>query len=383
MTPRSLYLIITVLFLSINLNLALADNTLPIFVEPYPNSPSTAFDYTFNLTNQSDCSEVILNHTETITTNDYGRGFATIDLTGITAYNIPQHTCEFRNGVLRQIHNFSSSIFDNVYAQSVLAYSITGNLSGSYGYSYNDLTDQPTIPGDTNCTAEGSCSLITYDSQTSAWDKDSSDDFSGNYNDLTNKPDIMWQNNSDNAVITKGWVGIGTDSPNYALHIDNPSSYNYVQITGSSSDPSSNGGMFFGVTGRTSEIYSEDDIRLYTGFNGSQWNYSLRLKNSGDAVFFYDVHIDQDLTMNGGDIITDQFDLWDQNSSDDFTADQSLNTTSSVTFDELNISGSVFYFYSSPSGNWYHYKGYGGECYNASNGIEIDTANRSLIWCSE
>lgn len=150
MTPRSTFVIITVLLLSINLNLVLADNTLPIFIEPYPNSPDTSFDYVFSMTNQSNCTEVIINHSESIITNAYGRGFTSIDLSDLTSNNIPRYMCEYRDGSLRQTHAFQSSIYDYLYIFNLKTPLLTTNLTGSYGYSYNDLTDRPTIPGDTN-----------------------------------------------------------------------------------------------------------------------------------------------------------------------------------------------------------------------------------------
>lgn len=49
------------------------------------------------------------------------------------------------------------------------------NFAGTTGFS--DLVDNDTWYADTNCSAEGSCGLITYDSETTGWDLDPSDDF--------------------------------------------------------------------------------------------------------------------------------------------------------------------------------------------------------------
>ncbi|MFC1590943.1 hypothetical protein ACFL43_00295 [Thermodesulfobacteriota bacterium] len=269
MNPRSLYLILIALLLSINLNIALADNTLPIFIEPYPNDPNSDYDYIFNLTNQSDCSEVILNHTETITTNDYGRGFTTLNLSTLTASNIPRYMCEYREGSLRQAHAFQSSIFDYLYAYNILANlitanSVTANLSASYGYSYNNLTNKPTIPGDTNCSIDGSCPDIVYESELS-------------YTTDTNE------------------------------------------------------------TVRMNDIYDEVTT------NSSNWNEAYTWGNHSDAGYLKTyTETDPQWQSNASLVVyKTNTTLWDKNQSDDFTADQDLNTTGDVTHKSLTTNGDV------------------------------------------
>jgi hypothetical protein len=71
------------------------------------------------------------------------------------------------------------------------------NLSDDYGFpfinlsfagttGFSDLTDN--YEADTNCSSDGSCGLITYDSETSAWDKNAADDFDGAWSSLTGVP---------------------------------------------------------------------------------------------------------------------------------------------------------------------------------------------------
>jgi len=73
-----------------------------------------------------------------------------------------------------------------------IAQSDEGNLNVNNSQTTNNsniqITESQVIDlahtTDTNCSGDGDCSLITYDSETSAWDKNASDDFSGNYSDL-------------------------------------------------------------------------------------------------------------------------------------------------------------------------------------------------------
>lgn len=64
----------------------------------------------------------------------------------------------------------------------------TWNAKSDFSGSYNDLTDKPTIPTTLAELTEDSTHRLVTDTEKSTWNNKS--DFSGNYNDLTNKPTI-------------------------------------------------------------------------------------------------------------------------------------------------------------------------------------------------
>jgi len=79
------------------------------------------------------------------------------------------------------------------------------DFSDDFSGNYNDLSDKPTIPAPVAGT----------ESVFNAWDKNASDDFLGNYNDLINKP---WLNASG-IVYSNSNIGIGTASPTQQLSV--------------------------------------------------------------------------------------------------------------------------------------------------------------------
>jgi len=58
------------------------------------------FDYVLNFTTNSDCSGVLLSHTESITTDEAGRYVMSIDISGLTS--VPSYLCEYRDGLIRK-----------------------------------------------------------------------------------------------------------------------------------------------------------------------------------------------------------------------------------------------------------------------------------------
>ena len=64
----------------------------------------------------------------------------------------------------------------------------TWNAKSDFSGSYNDLTNKPTIPTTLAELTEDSTHRLVTDTEKATWNNKS--DFSGNYNDLTNKPTI-------------------------------------------------------------------------------------------------------------------------------------------------------------------------------------------------
>lgn len=83
---------------------------------------------------------------------------------------------------------------------------LTDNTSLLFSRSYNDLTDTPVFEGwDTDASDDFSGDYNDLDNRPvipdfTGWDQDASDDFSGSYNDLTNKPNINGLQNAVNAL---------------------------------------------------------------------------------------------------------------------------------------------------------------------------------------
>jgi len=98
----------------------------------YPSaSPSTSYDYVFNLTDNSDCSSVILSATYTITTNGNGFGYVDVPLEAI-GDQIPTYLCEYRALTgdpvsLRKVHNFTEIIFKSVRTKSIITETINSS----------------------------------------------------------------------------------------------------------------------------------------------------------------------------------------------------------------------------------------------------------------
>lgn len=112
--------------------------------------PNTIFNYTFNFTTNSDCSGILLNHTETITTNPQGVGFININLTSLTQR--PNYLCEYRDGALRETHLLPDIIFRDIFLRNVTL-DFIGNNTDMY-----TLEDFLTNPLGINCNSSGVCS---------------------------------------------------------------------------------------------------------------------------------------------------------------------------------------------------------------------------------
>ncbi len=102
--------------------------------------------------------------------------------------NIPTAVSELDND-----SGFLTSESDPVFSASV-AYGITSNDitnwngKSDFSGSYNDLTDKPTIPDELSDLSDDSSHRLVSDTEKTTWNNKS--DFSGDYDDLSNKPTI-------------------------------------------------------------------------------------------------------------------------------------------------------------------------------------------------
>ena len=125
---ETLLAIILIFSLLIFIPIVQAADTLPIYVRPLSAGslrPSTTLAYELNFTSDSACNNVILTHSENITTDQYGLGFAEIDISSMSSN--PSYLCEYREGSLRETHNISSGVFSKLRADDNI--NSTGNLT--------------------------------------------------------------------------------------------------------------------------------------------------------------------------------------------------------------------------------------------------------------
>lgn len=90
---------------------------LPVYVAPLDGEgelqPDSSFDYIFNFTSYENCSGVLVSEEKVIVTDSRGMGFADLDISGLSVK--PDYLCEYVDGVLRKVHNFSDSVFGDVW----------------------------------------------------------------------------------------------------------------------------------------------------------------------------------------------------------------------------------------------------------------------------
>jgi len=128
-------------------------------------------------------------------------------------------------------NNGSTIIFDTKGNNSVF----TDNVTADYFIGDGSQLTGIASATDTNCSVDGSCSNIVYDSDTTNWDKDTSDDFSGSWNDLTNMPSDF-ADGVDNDTDTTYTAGsnlslVGTEFSLDATGVRNWLDNVYVQIS--------------------------------------------------------------------------------------------------------------------------------------------------------
>lgn len=75
--------------------------------------PNVNFNYTFNFTSNHNCSGVLISQSINLTMDAYGENFTIIDLSSLN--NSPAYLCEYRNDVLRKVHNVTTGVFDKLY----------------------------------------------------------------------------------------------------------------------------------------------------------------------------------------------------------------------------------------------------------------------------
>lgn len=119
---------------------AFAAKTFPFIVRPMSGGatqPSTSFTYVLNFTSDSSCATVLHSTTTTVATDAYGIGSDEID---ITKLNItPSYLCEYRDGLLRKVHNISAALSSDVLVEGNLTVEDKVNISSDFAVNKTAL----------------------------------------------------------------------------------------------------------------------------------------------------------------------------------------------------------------------------------------------------
>lgn len=161
----------------------------------------------------------------------------------------------------------SDAIEDSTHRTVTDAEKSSWNGKADFSGSYNDLTDKPTIPDELADLTSDSTHRTVTDSQISTWNNKS--DFSGSYNDLINKPSIYTQ--SEINTLIADFIESGTiDRVEYVQAV--PSTYEsdtlYVIDDGSGSYVLAT----IATTGLLADAIGDSTHRTVTDTEKSTWN---------------------------------------------------------------------------------------------------------------
>lgn len=152
----------------------------------------------------------------------------------------------------------------------------TSNFSGNY----NDLSNKPTIPDELADLTDDATHRLVTDTEKSTWNSKS--DFSGDYNDLTNKPTIPA------AQIQSDWTQSDNTKLDYIKNKPNlatvATSGNYSDLNGKptiptkTSDLNNDSGF---ITSETDPIFSASTASSITATDVTNWNGKYNKPSGG------------------------------------------------------------------------------------------------------
>lgn len=117
----------------------------PISLVPLDNLNQTQgnkmFNYTFNFTEKSDCTEVLLSHSEEVTTNPQGVAFINVNTTPLNSR--PSYICEYRDWSLRKVHLIPDMFFRDLFPRDMKSRTI--NTTNITSVNWGNSTDWYTL----------------------------------------------------------------------------------------------------------------------------------------------------------------------------------------------------------------------------------------------
>jgi len=104
---KKILAIIVLCFLIILDTIVIADNLMPIYLRN--REQNTILNFTFNVTTNRNCDDVLLTFNRRLPTDNKGTAFALINITNLTT--TPSFLCEYEENVLKAVHNWNRKTF--------------------------------------------------------------------------------------------------------------------------------------------------------------------------------------------------------------------------------------------------------------------------------
>ena len=226
----------------------------------------------------------------------------------------------------------------------------SGNLTGAYILGDGSQLTGIESASDTNCSVDGSCGLITYDSELSYytdadidgtetafddWDKNESDDFDGTWNSLTGIPAGFADGIDNQSTGGVDWTELTSVPAGFDDDIDNDTTYTAgtnLTLDGTEFQLNVAGvltwlsGIFFDSEADLTDLLDDNYADISVTGDNSSWNQSLATTLYADiSVTGDNSSFNQTLTNN----------LYVNIDGDNMTGN--LNTTGSMTADDFTI----------------------------------------------
>ena len=158
-------------------------------------------EFTISILEDSIVGEPVYSETQNVTTNQFG----------LVSFIIGKGTnptsifaeIDWTSGIYFIEIKLNGNLIGTSKLLSVPFAKYADKAGNTFSGDYNDLSNQPDL------------GLKLDTSATVNWDKDASNDFSGNYNDLHNKPQII-----DSALIAKGLILHSNSGKRFKLNVD-------------------------------------------------------------------------------------------------------------------------------------------------------------------
>jgi hypothetical protein len=127
----------------------LVNASLGIIVTPLDSDnntmPNSAFNYVFNFTINSNCTNVLLSYSTTIVTLPQGSNYISINISNLTQQ--PNNLCVYRDGVLEDNLTFNDLILNSLMVNNINA---SGNITANYFHGKLNYSDIQNVPPGTN-----------------------------------------------------------------------------------------------------------------------------------------------------------------------------------------------------------------------------------------